>query len=155
MNEYIEKNIILILSIFIAVQPIIDVLTNISIKCNITSIGIIIRMLFIVFLIYYFIFILKIEYKKHIVICGGIIATYLIIYALKNMTSIYITSAIRTFYFPIIMLLLFPILLEEKIKDKYLLLSLLLYTGIIIIAELTNTAMQSYEVSKVGGLRLV
>ena len=57
MNTWIKKNFNIILLIFILLQPILDVITGIGIHVwhtNIT-IGIIVRMLFLLFILYNFI----------------------------------------------------------------------------------------------------
>ena len=63
MNTWIKKNFNIILLIFILLQPILDVITGIGIHTwhtNIT-IGIVVRMLFLAFVLYSVIFVLFIK----------------------------------------------------------------------------------------------
>ena len=67
INSLVKKNIANFLSVFIILQPILDSLTAICVnylKINIT-LGAIVRLLFLLFLIYYFVFLDKSSYKKN------------------------------------------------------------------------------------------
>jgi len=144
INLYIKNKINIILAVFIIIQPVIDVLTNISIKYNIISIGVITRAFFLMFLLYYIIFIVK--EKKKIIITLGIIFSYMAIFILNYME---INMIFRTFYFPLFLILLTTI--EEKQPlEKYILASLFIYSAIILLGDITNTAFSSYRDSKTG-----
>jgi hypothetical protein len=60
--------------------------------------------------------------------------------------------ALRTFYFPILFILIVNMKDEVKkfIEIKYLLISISIYCSIIILGFITNTAFSSYEIAKVG-----
>ena len=61
MNNFIKKNINLILCIFILLQPVLDLITGVGIhllKSQIT-VGIIVRILFLIFIMYTLIFVYK------------------------------------------------------------------------------------------------
>ncbi|MBQ7141181.1 MAG: O-antigen ligase family protein [Bacilli bacterium] len=152
INKFIKNNIILILSIFILSQPIIDLLTSISINFDLLfSFGTIVRFLFMLFLIYYLIFISKCLYRKKSIILISTIFIYLILFILNHLSFFEITNTLRTFYFPIVFICLYNIFKEETIIDnKYILLSLFIYIFIIILAEITNSAFDSYMVAKTG-----
>ena len=85
MNTWIKKNFNTLLIIFILLQPILDLITGIGIhvwKVNLT-IGIIIRILFLIFMIYSVLFVYK---KKQNFIYYGL----LIIYGLFYLTGIFL-----------------------------------------------------------------
>lgn len=152
INKFIKNNIILILSIFILSQPIIDLLTSISIKFDLLfSFGTIIRVLFMLFLVYYLMFISKCLYRKKSIILLSTIFIYLILFILNHLSFLELTNTLRSFYFSIIFICLYNIFKEENIIDnKYILLSLFIYVFIIILAEITNSAFDSYMVAKTG-----
>lgn len=150
INSIIRKNINLIFGIFIIFQPIVDVLTSICLNLNISfSFGMIIRFVFIVFLMYYLLFINNSKYKKSSLFVLFIIFLYMIIFSFSNMSLFSISSLIKSFYFPILLISLFNIYNEsDTLNNKYLLISLFIYVGIILIGDITNTSFQSYDVEK-------
>ena len=85
INKYLLKNIEKIFIIFLFLQPLIDVFTAISIKYfhNQFTIGIIFRVIFLIFMLYYIIFLNKNTYKKRSLIYIGIIFIYFILYSLN------------------------------------------------------------------------
>jgi len=149
-NNFIKKNILNIISIFICVQPILDVI----IGCNIsfiTPLGSFTKLLFMFFLIYYLIFISNTGYKKKSLILISITLIYLIIFSLFNMSYNNFSNTLRTFYFPIIFICLFNIFKEQKlVNNKYILTSLFIYVTVVLVASITNTSFDSYSVAKVG-----
>lgn len=152
INIFIKRNINLILGIFVLLQPIIDLLTGISIKFDIFfSSGIIIRVLFMLFTLYYLIFVSKSLYRKKSIFILLSIFAYIIIFSIIHLSYFEFSNLIRTFYFPIMFISIFNISDENKILDnKYLLISLFIYVSIIFIADITNTAFNSYEIAKTG-----
>lgn len=154
INSYIKKNIILIISFLIVLQPIIDLIVGISINVNffpgITSF---IRAFILLFLLYYFVIINQTKSKKKIFFLLGLILLYLLLYSVNMNCSVEeLKFTLKVFYLPITFLILFSIFEEEKqfIDKKYLSITLGIYALIIIIAYVTNTAFESYQVSKVG-----
>ena len=82
MNKVIKNNLSKIISIFILIQPVLDLITGICLhvfSLNLT-IGIIIRMLFLLFIMYATTFIYK---KKLSLIYYLIVAFYSIIYLIN------------------------------------------------------------------------
>ena len=157
INKFIEKNIKLIISIFILMQPILDAIKGIAIKTFNKNIPLApgIRCLFIFFCIYYIFFINR--EKKYI---KKIIP--LLIYTITYMTYIFIekrqfisyeiSAFLNTFYLPIILVGLLNIFEHKKIKIdlKLILITYFIYILLIIIPNITNTAYSSYEYAKVG-----
>lgn len=158
MEKYIEKNINLILSVFILIQPILDLITGVSLhmfKTNIT-LGIIIRMLFLFLLFYITVFIYK---KKSILYYYGIVFIYFIfyivgIYLFKDNISILteIQGLLRTFYFPLLLILLYQIRDKIHISNMVLFTTLTIYLVLIFIPLLTNSGYKTYEITKSGTL---
>ena len=61
INRFLKKNIKLILLIFLFSQPVIDIISSLQISYKVTnySVGSIIRLLFLIFSVYYTVFISK------------------------------------------------------------------------------------------------
>ena len=112
INSFLSKNIEKIFMVFLFFQPVIDVLTAIMLhvfKIDFT-IGVILRMIFLGFMIYYLLFLNKNKDKKKSIIYIGIIFVYFILYSLNiiftkdiNCLSYEIKSLIKCFYFPILL----------------------------------------------------
>ena len=109
MNNFIKKNINKIITIFLLLGPILDLLTGICLhyfKINLT-IGIIIRVLFLLFICIITLFTFK---KKKILIPYLIIGIYFIFYIIGTFLykdkSIFfeIQSLVKVFYFPIMLI---------------------------------------------------
>lgn len=163
INTWIDKNIIKIILIFFMIQPLLDVMTSLFLnvfKLQVT-IGMIVRVLFLIFLIYYFIFIDKFEKKKESLVYFIILFFYCISFGIltiltKSMNVLFyeMQNMIRTFYFPVILVLLYRIIKNKKqpIEKKNYIKVMAIYLLLILIPNITNTALASYPDSKVGSL---
>lgn len=162
INSFITNNIYKIILIFLFIQPIIDVITGVSINyLNINlNISSIIRLMFLFFCIYYLIFINKNDKKKNIIYLL-LYLIYLILYSISviiykdiNVLSYEIKNNLNIFYFPIIFLGLYNMFKNNniKIKLKHIIYLFLIYILFIIIPDITNTGFNSYEHSKVGNI---
>lgn len=158
INNFIEKNIKKIVSIFFIIQPILDVIAAVALNClHIEfTLSSIIRFLFIGFCIYYIFFINK--NKKHIIYFLSIII-YILIFSLvmlfnKDISVLFyeLKNTLNVFYFPIVFLTLFNINKQYKLNFsiKNILYLYLIYCLFILIPNITHTAFMSYSISKVG-----
>ena len=156
MNNYIKKNLSTIISIFILCLPIIDLITGLCLHIlNINfTFGIIIKVLFLLFIM----FITTHIYKKKVLLPYLVILIYFILYILgfilfKN-TSLLpnIQSLIKTFYFPILLISLYPLKDEFKISKMTLLTTMFLYIILIFIPILLGVGFKTYEITKAGTL---
>ena len=105
------------------------------------------------FLLYYFVFINKNKSKLKITFFLGLIFTYLTLYFINmNFIVSELIPAVKTFYFPIMFLIFFGIFEEEDtfFDRKYLLISIFIYSMIIILGYATKTGFNSYEIAKTG-----
>lgn len=158
MKNYIKKNINNIISIFLILSPILDLLTGICIhtlKINLT-IGIIVRLLFLIFISLVVIFIFK---KKNIITPYLIIGLYFIFYILgiiiyKDGIGLFteIQGLIKVFYFPIIFIALYNIKEEIKISKLTLFTTVFLYLILILVPTLFGIGYKTYEITKAGTL---
>lgn len=163
INKWIDNHIMKIILVFLMFQPILDVLTSISLNLFHwpITIGIICRVLFLIFLVYYFIFIDKKEKKKIVWIYFLGLFLYCIIFTLITILNKgsevllhEVQNMVRTFYFPIVLILLYRIMTSkhEMIDTKNYSKVMLFYILLIFIPNITHTALASYQEAKVGNL---
>ena len=157
MENYIKKNINNIISIFILIGPILDFLTGLCIhtlNINLT-IGIIVRVLFLLFICIVVIFIFK---KKKLIIPYLIIGLYFILYILGiiiykgNGLFFEIQNLVKVFYFPIVFLSLYSIKDKVNIDNKVLIKTLFKYLILILIPTVLGIGYKTYEITKSGTL---
>lgn len=157
MNKFIKNNLNNYLSIFIIFQPIIDLVTGLCLNIfnvNLT-IGIIIRMLFLISIMYITVFIYK---KKHSLIYYLIFTLYAIMYLLGNIIfkdiSIFseLQGLLRVFYFPLLLISLYDLKDEIRISKNTLITTLFIYLISIFIPILLNVGFNTYAITKSGTL---
>ncbi len=156
MSKVIKKNLNKIISIFILMQPVIDLITGICLhvfSLNLT-LGIIIKILFLLFIMYTTIFIYK---KKLSLIYYLIFTAYSIIYLINILvfkSNIFgeIQGLLRVFYFPLLLISFYELKDEIKISSGVLFATLTLYLIFIFIPIILNTGFKSYEITKSGTL---
>ena len=155
MNKAIKNNLSKIISIFILIQPVLDLITGICLhvfSLNLT-IGIIIRMLFLLFIMYATTFIYK---KKLSLIYYLIVAFYSIIYLINIGTNSHlfgqVQGLLRVFYFPLLLVSFYDLKDEIKISTATLFTTLTLYLIFIFIPMTLNLGFKSYEITKSGTL---
>ena len=158
MNTWIKKNFNIILLIFILLQPILDVITGIGIHVwhtNIT-IGIIVRMLFLVFILYSVVFVYK---RKKSLIFYAILVIYGILYMAgmliyKDGVGLFseIQGLCRVFYFPVLLISLYSIKDKIKISKMTLMVVLITYLVCILVPNCLNLGFKTYEITKAGTL---
>lgn len=157
MNKTIKKNLNLYLEIFIILQPIIDLITGICLNIfnlNLT-IGILIRMFFLLFIMYITVFIYK---KKRSFTYYLIFIIYAILYLLGNIlfkdSSLFseLQGLLRVFYFPLLLISLYDLKDEIRISNMTLVVTLFIYLISIFIPILLNIGFNSYQITKSGTL---
>ena len=164
INDFIEKNIVKVIVIFLFAGPFLDLVTSILINfldINLT-IGIMIRGLFLAFILYYSIFITKSKNKKQINIIIGIVLTYMLIHSTYTFLNkeLFMTEAqniIRIFYFPLLMLGLFNVFTDKREEvnySKYFFYIFMTYLLLVLIPNVFNIGLDSYEIAKVGSIGL-
>ncbi|MBQ6323556.1 MAG: O-antigen ligase family protein [Bacilli bacterium] len=157
MNHFLKKNINLLLGVFILIQPVLDLLTGLCLhllNINLT-IGIIIRVLFLLLICYVTLFVFK---KKKLLIPYSIIIIYCLLYIAGII--IYkdgglfkeIQELVKTFYFPILLISFYSIRDEIRISKMTLFVTLFLYLIFIFIPLILGLGYQSYKITKAGTL---
>lgn len=158
MTNFIKKNINMIIIIFILLQPILDLITGFGIhiwKMNVT-IGIIIRMIFLLVILYSAMFVYK---KKQNWLYYGILIVYGLLYVLgiilfKDGVGLFseIQGLCRVFYFPVLLIALYSIKDEIKISKMTLMIVLVTYLVCILVPNCLNLGFETYEITKAGTL---
>ncbi len=157
MNKVIKQNFSKYLTIFIILQPIIDLITGICLNIfnlNLT-LGIVIRMLFLLFIMYSTVFVFK---KKKSLIYYLLFACYACLYLLGNIIfkdiSIFseLQGLLRVFYFPLLLISLYDLKDEIRISKLTLIATLFIYLISIFIPILLNVGFKTYQVTKTGTL---
>ena len=161
INKNIEKYIKNIILIFIIIQPILDLtagLTQNILKIN-TTISSIIRLIFLLFCIYYILVLDKTKEKKTSIIYTILITVYTTIFSLltiiykdTNALTYELKNTINAFYLPIILLSLTNMFKQYdiKINIKTIVYTYMTYIILILIPNITNTGFQSYAIAKDG-----
>ena len=157
MKKFIEKNINIIISLFIILGPVIDLLTGLSTnKTNLClSLGIIVRTIFLLFIVIVSIFIFK---KKKLIIPYLIIGLYFVFFLIGNILykdNVLINEIhgfIRTFYFPILLITMYSINDNVRISKMLLFTTLFIYLLLIFIPMIFGIGFQTYDITKVGTL---
>ena len=157
MDKFIKNNINKIVAVFLILQPFLDVITGICIhtlKINFT-IGIIVRVLFLLFISFIVLFIFK---KKKIIILYLIIGLYFIFYIIgtilyKDSNYIFeIQNLVKVFYFPLLFVSLYSIKDYIKISNMTLFTVIFMYLILLFIPTLLGVGYKSYEITKAGTL---
>ena len=157
MNDFIKKNISIIIAIFVLLGPILDLITGLclhTLGINLT-LGIIVRVLFLVFICIITLFTFK---KKNVLIPYLIIGLYFILYTIGKLvfkdTNLFteIQNLVKVFYFPILLVSIYSIKDEIRISNLTLFTVMFTYLILIFIPTLLNLGYDTYEIAKVGTL---
>lgn len=157
MENFTKKNTNIIITLFILMSPIIDLLTGVCLHYfHIQfTIGTIIRSLFLIWIGFTTIFIYK---KKKLLVPYLIGFLYCILYVIgiilykKGGLLIEIQNLIKVIYFPILLISLYSIKGEIKISKMILFTVLFFYLIFIFVPTLFNIGYKTYEITKVGTL---
>ena len=120
VEKYLEKNIDKIITTFICIQPIIDVLTAIMLHNNMSfTIGIVIRIAFLLFMVFYLL--ISTKNKKKYLIYLSITFIYILLFMINTITQKGIESiwyelqnTFKCFYFPIMFICIYNCYKKNK-----------------------------------------
>ncbi len=158
MENYKKKDINILISIFIILSPILDVLTGLNVHyLSIPlTMGMVIRMLFLFIL---FLIVLFYYHKSKVIILYLIVGIFMIFHLLGN--NVFktnpsnwqeIQNIIKTFYFPLLLGTIYSIKEDIRISNLTLFKLLFLYLIFIFVPLLLGIGYQSYRVTKAGTL---
>ena len=160
MNKYLKDNLSLILKIFLYLQPVIDLITGVMINYfNISlTIGIIIRLLFLLFIIYFYLFVKKNNSKnKLIYLLSVLIFTLISIFLTITNKDMHVlnyelSNLIKVFYFPVLITIIDKKDIKINIKD--IVNVGIIYLVFITIPNIFNISYNSYTQGKIGSVGL-
>lgn len=149
--------------IFLTLLPIIDLITSLITRFNLTtiSLGIVVKSIFLLIMLYYLVIKSYSKHKKKSIIYISIIFLYIILYFLtkiKYLTPITLYEEImymfKLLYFPILLPCLLCYFDDKKFSKneltKILLLNVITYGLLLFIPLLTNTNFKTYYSSLLG-----
>ncbi len=151
-----------IIILFILLQPIIDIITGLSIQyANATiTFGIVIRTIFMIFLVILGLIKADKKYTMGMCIYYGFLCIYMLVFLVNaymengiNLMFVQVKGLIKNFYLPIILVALIPIFKEYKINidRKILATTLMLYVLTIFIANICGIAFLTYKAGDKAG----
>ena len=143
--------------VFLLIQPILDLVTSLMVRfTNLPlTIGMVVRGLFLFIMVIYLLFVNKSVHRKKSIIYLGILCIFSILYLITK-DGIFTLGFLKTeiiylfkyMYFPITALCLINAFDELQIKKekifKVCIIEAILYSILIILPEITNTAFSSY-----------
>lgn len=143
--------------VFLLIQPILDLATSLMVRFTNLSltIGMVVRGLFLFIMVIYLLFVNKSVHRKKSIIYLGILCIFSILYLITK-DGIFTLGFLKTeviylfkyMYFPIIALCLINAFDELQIKKekifKVCIIEAIIYSILIILPEITNTAFSSY-----------
>lgn len=161
-----KRQLINILYIFLLLHPIMDLLTALMTRFEISiiSVGIIVRGLFLLMMLIYFFFFNSSKYKKKLTKYLLLIFIFCIIYFLTKRELIFNKSFLidevvylfKYMYFPVMLTTLFSLYTEKDIDRKKVInlfvINLITYALLIIIPFITNTSFNSYAKNRGTGV---
>lgn len=157
------NNINLVFIVFLIAQPILDVFTAIMLnifKIDFT-VGVVVRFLFLIYLLIYLIFISKSKYKKISLIYISIIFVYMLLFSLNmffvsSNIAFEIKNLIKYFYFPVMLIIIFNLYSSKEINIDIKLLTyvLIIYLLGVFIPDIFSFGFKSYAVTKKGSTGL-
>lgn len=157
MHKYIKENISKLLTIFILLQPVLDLITGVCVNLlniNIT-LGIIIRILFLGLLMYTTVFIYKKKFSLYTYLA---LAIYSILYLIgiiiyKDGVVFYeLQGLLKAIYFPIVLISLYDLKDEYQVSKQTLFKTLFIYLVLILIPNALGLGFESYKITKSGSL---
>ena len=139
MNNFIKNNFKKIIIVFLLLQPLLDIITNLCINLININIDLIIRIPFLIILMYSCIFVYK---KKFSLFSYFIFFTYSIFYLIgviiyKDSIILYeLYGLLKLLYFPIVLISFYDLKDEFKISKMTLFTVLLIYLFLILLSNI-------------------
>ncbi len=153
INDLLDKKSNIIFTVFLLMQPILDIFISLFNHHNISSIIIfIIKVIFLLYVIYYLLFIRKEKIKYLVLIFLYSIMFMLVNYFSKANGNLFfeIKALVKVVYFPILLLFVLDVIKNKKMGIKSLVIITCLYLSLIIIPDLLNIGFDSYLYDKQG-----
>ncbi len=155
LQKLSAKYLPLLLTTYVILQPVIDVLTSLGTRANMTiTVGLVVRTLFMAYAFVYTVFISKFKQKKFVLLYLSLITAYMLAFAIY-MSSLgpisyvlaNIKETVKTFFFPYVAVYFYAVYKEHNfvISKKTVAITTSLYAGSIFLAYLTGSSFTSYQ----------
>jgi hypothetical protein len=165
ISNLLNDKTVLIISVFLLLQPILDLITGIQTHYYdlFLSVGVILRFLFMIFIMYYIVFVTNSKYKKYSIYYFIVLFLYTLFFLIstvyfKDMSLMgeEIKWLIKNLYFPILLVGFINVFdtHKEKIEDLTFIKIISMYALIIIICKLIGIETISYTQGKTGYIGL-
>ncbi len=157
MEKIKKLNIQKLFTIFIIIQPVIDIITSILVRhvSNVLTLGIFVRAIFMVAIVFYSLIISDNKYRMKMLIYYGVFGIYSICFLItmyqmngSNMIFAQLKGLIKCFYLPVILVSLYPVIKLNKVKvdNKTFVYTLLGYTVTIFVTRILGIAYPTYSI---------
>lgn len=158
-----KEKIIKLVELFLLLSPLFDMLTAFCLKVlNVDfTIGMIVRFIIMLICLFYVIFVYKKKDKKYLLLILGSIFIYLLAFLTIMITDkdttilLYeLKNALRSFYFPVLLITFYAIVKDNKIfiSNKILITVYIIYLLGIFIPDILGIGFDSYEITKEGAI---
>lgn len=158
INKFFDHNAYLIFIVFLYLQPVIDIMTGVMLNYFNSSfiLSFILKIAFLLFMLYYICFIKKKKLKYIIIIFIYCLCFLLTNLFFKGKASIFIEleNLIKVIYLPISFIFVSQLLKEREFKIKHLYIILGIYMLFIFIPNLFHLGFKSYSYAKLGSVGL-
>ena len=154
IQNFSRERLMLILSVYIICQPLLDILTAMGVKAGFpVTAGVIVRALFMGLCFLYAVFISEFEGKRLPMIYTGALLVYLVLFMLHllmvggiSLCFANVTEVVKTFFAPFVLVFLYCIYKQYgfSITTQSVGAAGAIYSSVILIAYLTNTSNASY-----------
>ena len=155
INDFICKRGMIVFTIFLFIQPILDMMLGIFSEHNIVSALISgFKILFMIFCITYIYFIKKSNIKYVLFLILYSIIFLLVNFAFKGGESIFVELKILTknIFMPITLIFIINLFRKENFKIKYIYIIFFIYLALIFIPNILNIGFNSYSYAKLGSV---
>ncbi len=160
LRQFSKDKLPLILGLYIILQPLLDVLTNLGAvaECPVTA-GVVVRTIFMVLTFLYVVFVSRFREKKWCLVALGVWIVYLLLFMARmfslgglDLCLSNVKELIKVFFAPFVAVFLYAIYREygHQISTRAIAIAGGLYAGVILIAYLTGTSFVSYTSSGFG-----
>lgn len=157
INEFIKKRGMLIFTIYLYLQPLLDAITGIMQNQNMHfKTSLILKILFLIYALYYVVFVAKKSLKYVSLLCLYSFAFLIINLFLKTDGNILLEFEIliKNLYLPVMLLFVLNLFKENKFNVKHLCYILLIYMLLIFIPDVLKVGFNSYAYAKEGSVGL-
>lgn len=155
INKFIKKRSMLIFTIFLYLQPLLDAITGIMQNQNMHfKTAMVLKILFFIYALYYVVFVVKKNLKYVCFLCVYSLVFFITNIFLKSDGNLFLELEIliKSLYLPVMLLFVLTLFKENKFNIKHLYYILLIYVLLIFIPDVLKISFNSYAYAKEGSV---